>query len=68
MLVKLHFCYNLVLNYIDVLQAVTDPIPSLRVSGIVMSWSQPSMKLYTGGDSRHIQVWDAHSEMREQVL
>jgi len=49
------------------LQAVGDPIASARSAGIVMSWDQSSMKLYTGGDSRHIQVWNAASEMKEQV-
>ena len=49
------------------LQALSDPLPSTRSAGLVMSWDQSSVKLYTGGDSRHIQVWNAASEMKEQV-
>ena len=44
-----------------------EPVPASCSSGLVMSWEQSNLKLFTGGDSRHIQVWDAESEMKEQV-
>jgi WD40 repeat protein len=33
-----------------------------RGAGLVMDWTQTSGTLLTAGDSRHIRLWDAHTE------
>jgi hypothetical protein len=38
-----------------------------RGAGIVTAWSQIDGSLYVGGDSYQIALWNAHTELSEQV-
>ncbi|EIN14287.1 hypothetical protein PUNSTDRAFT_140611 [Punctularia strigosozonata HHB-11173 SS5] len=43
-------------------RVMPDGLHMSRGAGLVMDWTQTSGTLLTGGDSRHIRLWDAHTE------
>nr|XP_018672805.1 regulatory-associated protein of mTOR-like isoform X1 [Ciona intestinalis] len=47
-------------------KAMSDNIPSSRRAGLVTHWDQRTLRIYTGGDSRNIQVWDTITERKEK--
>nr|XP_039265005.1 regulatory-associated protein of mTOR-like [Styela clava] len=49
-------------------QAAIESLPSARGAGLILSWDQKNLQLYTAGDSRNIQVWDTVTEQRVQEL
>ncbi|XP_078483485.1 regulatory-associated protein of mTOR-like [Ciona intestinalis] len=49
-------------------KAMSDNIPSSRRAGLVTQWDQHTLHIYTGGDSRNIQVWDTITERKEKEL
>lgn len=49
-------------------QAITDPIPLLKGSGVIIDWEQESGRLLASGDVRYIRVWDSTTELKVQDI
>ncbi|CAG2228666.1 RAPTOR [Mytilus edulis] len=49
-------------------QAITEPIPLTKGSGLVIDWEQESGRLLASGDVRYIRVWDSVTELKLQDI
>ena len=48
-------------------RALTDLLPSMRGSGLVIDWQQSTGSLLVSGDVRQIRIWDVEREACVQV-